>query len=510
MDKMKKISRVLLLLLVVFSLAACKTTVPETEISYDGNLTILYGDETIEVAYNDIYEMESQTKDMIGISSSGEEVDYNFTGVLLNDVLASYELEQGNYAFIRLESDDGYAIDVPQEITASKDILLAYKENGEILEDKKMPLRSAIEGERSMFFVANLSKITLMDSADEGETALEKIIFLDTAATTMELEDYTYYESVDKAYKAEDLLAKYSKSDVESVKFVAVDDFEKTEMLDVLNQGYIKITGDNSPLFLSPDLPKGMHTKHILTMDVGDVMFVSLEKALEYFEETQVGEYKGVSLKDILSLTGAQASSYAMESVDGFQVEITHEELVQGIITQDDDMLRVRVPESLPKSYNLKYILSITPKGKQVAQSEETKDGAVGDITPSTSWEIKVSGLSDGSFTMKSDTAQSKLELVTIETSVVKNDQTLDEVWQGYRVLDVLSFLKVDSFESLEFIAGDGFSIELSSKEIDENSILAVVRDGEEMTDPTNLVRLVLDLPVSTNWLKGVAEIVVK
>ncbi len=516
---MKKLSQVLLILLVVFSLAACTETEsadpsPSGSISYEGNLVITNGDETIEVAYNDLYQMEAETLDMIGISSSGEETNYNFTGVKLNDVLADYDLTQEGFAFIRLEAGDGYAIDVPSEIAANKDIWLAYKSDGEVLEEKKMPLRSAIEGERSMYYVSNLTNIYLMESSSsDSSTGLEKIVFLDTAANVLTLEDYTYYESVDRALKASELLEAYSDSSAESVEFMATDDFEKTEMLDVISQGYIKMTGENSPLFLAPDLPKGMHTKYILTMDAKDVVFVSLESAFEYFESSQVGEYTGVAIKDILSLVELEAEAYTLEAADGYSVEVPHDDIIQGIIQKDEDIFRVRVPEELPKNYNLKDILSIAPIGVQAASNEDdsnVEQDDTGDVALSSTWEVEVSGLEDGSFVMTSDRANSKLDLVTVETSVIKDDETVEQTWQGYKVLDVLEFLKVEDFNSLEFIAGDGFSVEITAEEIDDNSILAVIEDGQELTEPDNLVRLVLDTQFSSNWIKGVSKIVIK
>jgi hypothetical protein len=353
---MKKLSQVLLIFLVVFTLAACTDTEvadpgADESISYEGNLAITHGDETIEIAYNDIYAMDAETIDMVGISSSGEELNYNFTGVKLNEVLADYDLSQVDFSFIRLEAGDGYAIDVPSEIAANKDIWLAYKRDGEVIEEKAMPLRSAIEGERSMYYVSNLTNIVLMDSANaDSSSDLDKIVFLDTAANLLTLEDYTYYESVDKAIKASELLETYSDSSAESIEFVATDDFEKTEMMDVINQGYIKMTGENSPLFLAPDLPKGMHTKYILSMNAQDVLFVSLESALDYFETSQVGEYSGVLIEDILSLVELQADAYMLEAADGYSVEVPHDDLVQGIIQKDEDIFRVRVPEEMPKN----------------------------------------------------------------------------------------------------------------------------------------------------------------
>jgi hypothetical protein len=508
--KMKKLKGLAILLTFLLVFAACSTTEVEqpNELSYEGSLKIAGLDSDIEVSYNDIYSMESITEEFLGISSSGEESKNTYTGVKLNDVLALYGAGQSDFSFIRLTASDGYAIDVPHEIISQKDIVLAYEINGEVMEERSLPLRAVIDGERSMYYVSKLAEITLVSGNLDVSSEFEKIVILEVAANTLTLEDYTYYESVDKAIRGSELLEKFSNQETESVHFMAYDDFEKTEMLNVINQGYIKMTGENSPLFLAPELPKGMHTKNILTMDSGDVVFLSMHSAHEYFEESQIGEFVGISFENILRLLNISSEMYTLEAADGFQVDIPQSDLVQTIISESNGSFRVRAPEGMPNNYNLKDLMVIYPQDP-VRESQGSTDVVDGEGLTA-NWEIQVDGLVDGSFTFTSDRAKSRLDLVELNTSVVRNDETLEEAWQGYRVLDVLSFLKVEDFDSIVFESGDGFKLELPASEINENSILAVVRNGEEMTDLDNLIRLVLDTPVSSNWIKGVVRLTVK
>jgi hypothetical protein len=45
---------------------------------------------------------------------------------------------------------------------------------------------------------------------------------------------------------------------------------------------------------------------------------------------------------------------------------------------------------------------------------------------------------------------------------------------------------------------------------VDGETILAVVKDGEAMTEEDNLVQLVQNTEFATTWVKGVARITVK
>src|SRR6056297_3186658 len=103
--------------------------------------------------------MESVSKEMKRVSSSGEETVEKIRGVLLDDVLKDIGESKSNYSNIRFTAGDGYAVTVPCEIVGQKDIVLAYAASGEILDDSKLPLMIAIDDVRSMYYVSNLIEI---------------------------------------------------------------------------------------------------------------------------------------------------------------------------------------------------------------------------------------------------------------------------------------------------------------------------------------------------------------
>lgn len=66
------------------------------------------------------------------------------------------EFRQENTLRIRLSGSDGYSIEVPAEILANRDIILAYLVNGKSLDERKQPLRAIILEERAVYWVRTL------------------------------------------------------------------------------------------------------------------------------------------------------------------------------------------------------------------------------------------------------------------------------------------------------------------------------------------------------------------
>lgn len=523
----------LILMLCVLSITGCKKSDTGTSnstdsdmntnkkgLSYKGELIFSGLENEFKVPYNDIFKMDSVTTEVKHISSSGEESVDKVTGVILDTILKEKGISQKDFSLIRFIAGDGYAIDVTSDILKDKDIILAYKFNGDYLDEKKQPLRVAINDVRSLYFVSNLATIEFVKesntSMSSDSNSPQKVIILETATNHLESDIYTYYESEDQAIKVADLWNAYVKQEVNVVKFMASDGFEKSEDVDVLKQGYIKTTGKDIPLFTAPDLPKGMHVKYILTLTVGDTIFASAFQGIASLEKRIIDEKTGVALDVFMDKVGLDSDYYLFTSSDGYQVELSKKSLSKGIIYLDNtSQYKVIFDESLPKSASIKDILSIeasegTNAVVGATQAEGDKNDNKASDNHDISWTITVDGLSDGSFDFTSDRAERKLERVQLHTERIKNDQKKPEDWEGYKILDVLSFLKVEDFNALVIRASDGFEIELSKEQIDDETILAVVKNGEPLTDTDNLVQLVQNTEFSSSWVKGVSKITVK
>jgi len=509
----KKMSMILILILIM-GLMSCSQGGGAEELSYDGNLVLVGLSEPVEIAFNDIYKMISVSETYKTITSSGEEITTEVVGVSLNQLLETYDAKLSDFSSVRGVAGDGYAIDVPGEILADKDILLIWSEDGETFDEKKQPLRMAIHDERAMYWVSNLmtiefiseKKVVIKESTETVD--LSQILFIEAAAKAFDVQEITYYETEDIGVQVTDLLTLANPSD--PVVFVATDNFEKTETLEVINQGLFKLTGDNAPLFMSPDLPKGMHVKYILQMITGDTAFVSEMNALEVYSEREVKNQTGVALEDVIAGAGLNAESYLIASTDGYEVEIAAKDLVEGILSlHEDGYYQVKFSDALAKNTNVKDVLSIKEgSGANVVEVESTET-TTEDVLLGV-WTVEVTGLDDGAFEFTSERAERKLDRVTIETiKTSKNGDSATEFWEGYKILDILAFLKVEDFESITVIAADGYSKEFTKEDVDMNMILGVVKNGAPLEESDNLVQLVSKLPSNT-WIKGIVKIEVK
>lgn len=523
MTKVKmRIIAMLMVVLSVFMLSGCGKNSVKTsgdkasgKHTYEGSLKLTGLDEEFEVAYNEIYAMETITEHMKNITSDGEVKEVDVTGVKLDDILTSKNISQKDFETIRLIAGDGYSIDVPKDIIAEKDIVLAFEFDGQPLEEKVMPLRAAINDVRSMYWTSNLVEINFVKSDGSGGNAVssgKKIVFIETAKKSLEEQEYTYYESADKAIKVDDLFKEYIPKASSDVNFVAADGFEKSEELDVLLKGFIKTTGEDIPLFLSPDLPKGMQVKNILSLSCGDTSFISVANSLKNFTSRDVKNKTGAAIDEVVKAGNLNADSYIFTSSDGYSVEISNKDLDKGIIYEDKGgVYSVKFSEELPKSTNVKDVISVeVGKGENIIAAEGSSDSKADVKSDSKAWEITFEGLSDGSFVLGNDKAKSKLSLVSIKaTKKTKSGEEKVQAWDGYKVTDALAFLHVEDFKSIKVVAVDGYETEFTKDEVDDTMILGITVDGENLSEDTNLVQLVSKNVPSNKWIKGVGKIIV-
>jgi hypothetical protein len=507
-----------LMMVMVITMVGCQSGAESepapksTTLSYDGELAFTGLDESFTVAYNDIYGMETVTTEVDSVTSAGEENNNTVEGVLLETILNEHDLSQKDFATIRFIAGDGYGIDVTQDLLQEKDIILAFMFDGEQLDEKKMPIRVAMNDVRSMYFVSNLVEVQFIRTAKDNVEAADgpqKIMILETAMNGLEKAPYTYYDSEDQAIEVSQLFETYDVQEVGQVHFVASDGFEKSEDYGVLNEGYIKVDGVDSPLFTAPDLPKGMNVKSIMKLEVGNTVFASVEKALEVLENKTIEDNSGVSLKALIEMVGLEGNFYTFTAADGYSVEISKESLELGMIhLNNSGQYKLKFDQPLPKASGVKDILTI-----EVSDGSKALDAGI-EMAPEPAaegegWVVTFEGLADGSFDFDQDRAERKLEKVSLHTERTKNDAKIPEDWEGYRVMDILSWLHVDTFESLTIIAQDGYEVMITSDLVDDETILADTKDGEMMTDD-NKLQLVQNTEFSTSWVKGVVKIIVK
>ncbi len=367
MNKRYQIVILMMLIAVLFIAVACSNETeqalkdkPEQENNNTVENIVITGVESGEesISIKEIKDMEAVTKEMESISSSGEINNNKVKGVLLEKILNQHGTSQKNYGGIRFIAGDGYSIVIPKEVLQLRDIVLAYEIDDEELDKKSLPLRVTVPDERAMYWVRNLAKIELIE---EEILTMDKIFFLETAIDPLNHEDYTYYESKDMAVKGMEIIENYSENkDYKGMYFKAIDGLEKKEDLEVFKDGYVKVTGKDTPLFLSPELPKGMHIKDILWFSHGNTGYFSIESGFKAFDKKEIEENSGIYLKEIIKETDFQKKNkYLCKASDGYEVEISDEDIDKGYIYARNKGGYTLAFEGLQKNTKIKNILSI-------------------------------------------------------------------------------------------------------------------------------------------------------
>ncbi|HBN95936.1 MAG TPA: hypothetical protein DDZ66_06530 [Firmicutes bacterium] len=301
-------------------------------------------DEDTVVPLSMIRELPQLTQDVVAVNSAGKESHFTVTGALFDDLLATYGKQQENILGIRLIASDGYSIDVPREVLVQREIILAYLTDGMLLDERSEPLRAIIPEERAMYWVRNLIQIEIIDQVQSAE--ITTIRFLESLTEIQPLEDYAYYAEIDQAINIQEIVENLGLDQKpERVFFQASDGFEKNETYEEFSSGYIKMTGTSAPLFLSPKLPKGMQVKDIVFFTVADNGFVSLTQAFDYYAPKTQDDVVGISLAELMADLGVVKSDlYRLTAIDGYEVEVTAEDMASGYVYFDEDQVRSYFP----------------------------------------------------------------------------------------------------------------------------------------------------------------------
>jgi hypothetical protein len=112
----------------------------------------------------------------------------------------------------------------------------------------------------------------------------------------------------------------------------------------------IKISGNASPLFLSPDLPGGMFIKEIVSFKHDDVCFFSLES----FQNTIESTGGSLTVSDIIKNTGlGESETYQLTSLDGSSTGVSVSELNASIILLNDGIYSLKFSDGAKTVNNI-------------------------------------------------------------------------------------------------------------------------------------------------------------
>lgn len=281
------------------------------------------------------------TRDVISVNESGTEKEMNKSVELLEDLLAAYGKSQSDFSSIRLIASDGYSIDIPEEILENRDIILSYELNEEDLYDDSKPIRVIIPEEREMYWVSSLERIEFFEDKDADSkddlNKTEKIVIFETAIKDLKVENYEYCDDIEQAIKIERLFDKYIDIE-EDLQIKAADDLKKAESNQIFRDAYIKISGENAPMILGPKIKLGMTVKELLWFKGDNTAYLSIDQALEYYDEIEVEGRTGISLRDLMDdLDFDDLEQYSFVYRNEKTLKVFKNEMDNGIIYMDEE-----------------------------------------------------------------------------------------------------------------------------------------------------------------------------
>ncbi len=231
------------------------------------------GEQTVTL--HDIKALEPYEGHVAGKDSQGGTVAFDIKGAQLSELLALYGLEQADLSGIRLTASDGYSIEIPHDILAQRDVILAYETDGAPLDKDNAPVHVFIPGERAMYWVRMLSEIDVIET-EPGE-AVSKISIMEAL---FDEDDYTAFEMDGQTYAALDTrLILDTASHTDTVRMTAADGLEKNETPENFYKGVIQMEGPDAPKFASDKLPVGMSVKKLRIIQSGGQAFYFLSSA---------------------------------------------------------------------------------------------------------------------------------------------------------------------------------------------------------------------------------------
>jgi len=324
-----------IIMAVTLILPACTRSNPcaETDVIIDGtllNLTIENDGQEIVISMEEILQLDTIEKEVTPVPKEDEEVQARLIkGVLLEDVFQEFAgISQKDPEAIRLIAGDGYSIEVANDLLQTREIILAYEVDGKPLEGWEKPLRSVVPDVFEMYWVKNLEKIEVVKA--RAETEVDKIIMMESRISYIPDQEYDYYGDTDRAVRISDLLLEYDE-DPENVYALGVDGLEKNEKPDIFKSAYLKYTGNDSPMFLSEDLPHGMWIKKILYFEYGSSAYYFLSSGFEALESKTIEGKNAIRLSDIIMQCGLKpAGKYIFKAIDNYSIEMEEGSISRG------------------------------------------------------------------------------------------------------------------------------------------------------------------------------------
>ncbi len=279
-----------------------------------------------------------------------EEQQRTYQGVLLQTILENKGYSQEGLEGLRFIAEDGYVVQIPPEIFRNRNILLAiFRDDGQKLPENEYPLRVVIPGEEMMYWVRNCVRAELEGGLFEIE--VDAVYLFSSLAEKMGVIDSRVLISsiVEELNPIGDFIF-----------FSAADGHTKTERLSDIPDTYIDPLDNGVPTFSGEKLHAGRQVKGLSSIQLGREKIVFWSNWIKDLPPAEINGEEGIALDKFVEKAGLDWSNgLKIEAVDGYSVEISLEDIQQGIIKQlDDGSFRVHFSH-LPRNFHIRGILLI-------------------------------------------------------------------------------------------------------------------------------------------------------
>ena len=348
-ETLKKITYLFIVLIIpVFILAGCadkevisskSTGNPE----YENQKIMINGDieESKEITVAEMRQFPQKEMQGSFQRASGEMETFTAAGPAFNDVMDYLEIDLADFKGIGFVGKDSYYCLVTPDIINNREMLLALAIDGNLeLAENMRPARLCVKDEFGPYWVRMVDQITLYKEIPQKE--ISSVWIFDNLAAGIEPYPYEYYGSKDNAIELAQIFSRLDY--VNSKAFFTIksaDGFVKNEAISsVINNYYIKVSGNDAPMNIAPNIKLGMNVKHIAWISTNADAAVFPEEMLKLIGRKKLDNTEGLGLKELLEEVQVQdieEKQFEVIGTAGERVLLNGQDLSAGLIIIKDD-----------------------------------------------------------------------------------------------------------------------------------------------------------------------------
>ncbi len=259
-DRAKSILMIMFsLVFILFNICGCTGTEdalpPEGE---EGGAITIYGlpQGVQTMNLEEIKTLPAISGEAAAMDKEGNEHSLSYEGPELGSLLEKFGSSKKQFEGVRLTAVDGYSVELPADVLAGRDVILAYLLDGK---ETQGGLQSVVPGETAIYWVRELAEIQLLTSS--GIEPAEQLTLIEDILPAIGPKMFMVDGNEEIVININDILHIDQKT---RVFLLATDGLCKAELLNTDRWDYyVQLSGEEAPVFFSPGLPKSMSVRNL-------------------------------------------------------------------------------------------------------------------------------------------------------------------------------------------------------------------------------------------------------